>query len=432
MPNHTTGTTQHCCVFIHGMFGWGRRSPLFNTLPNYWPQDLLEELNLGKNVIVEVGVGSSDHDRACETFYQLIGGTVDYGLEHSRVNAHARFGATYPKGELTEWSAAHPIHLVGHSYGATTAIELYQLVSLDYFGLGTSSDWIISITGIAGPLSGSTLVHSLGVRPEDLSVRLTSVGYLFGLTAVLYWKLCRYVPSLTSVYDYRMPQWLEVTSSWRELLAFNRHPFHTSQDNAFVSLSPLVRMKKNATLRFMEQVFLVNVVSDLHLSVESGRGSGQELVVDSHKNKNCPDLDEITRTTTRPPPPMTLFSRVIRWLSKLVEYDCHSVLPRLHHSFNVQEWMQNDGIVNTHSMLYPRLAPDHAPTEDEHQVLGLEHFDSSRRFPLRKGQWSILHGKEKNHACGTAGDETSRELYGTIFKVLKQVEEEEEEEVEVF
>ncbi|GLD94752.1 hypothetical protein PINS_up024537 [Pythium insidiosum] len=35
------------------------------------------------HLIVDVGVLSSDHDRACEAFYQLYGGRVDYGEEHS-------------------------------------------------------------------------------------------------------------------------------------------------------------------------------------------------------------------------------------------------------------------------------------------------------------------------------------------------------------
>ena len=31
-------------------------------------------------------------DRAVELFYQIKGGTVDYGKEHSALHGHARFG----------------------------------------------------------------------------------------------------------------------------------------------------------------------------------------------------------------------------------------------------------------------------------------------------------------------------------------------------
>ncbi len=34
-------------------------------------------------LIVDMGVLSSDHDRACEAFYQLYGGRVDYGETHA-------------------------------------------------------------------------------------------------------------------------------------------------------------------------------------------------------------------------------------------------------------------------------------------------------------------------------------------------------------
>lgn len=62
---------------------------------------------------------SSLHDRACEIFYQLQGGCVDYGVEHSAKFGHARFGRTY-RGLHPAWSAASPIHVVGHSLGGTT------------------------------------------------------------------------------------------------------------------------------------------------------------------------------------------------------------------------------------------------------------------------------------------------------------------------
>ena len=67
---------------------------------------------------------------------------------------HAQYGEYYPRGRHASWSAKNPIHIVGHSYGATTAIELYQLVCKDFFNVGSNRSWILSITSVSGPLTG--------------------------------------------------------------------------------------------------------------------------------------------------------------------------------------------------------------------------------------------------------------------------------------
>jgi hypothetical protein len=66
-----------------GFMGWGNITPLFNKLHSYWPLKDLIDIN-PNFYVVDVGKVSSDHDRACEAFYQLYGGQVDYGEEHSK------------------------------------------------------------------------------------------------------------------------------------------------------------------------------------------------------------------------------------------------------------------------------------------------------------------------------------------------------------
>eukprot|EP00961_Rhodomonas_salina_P257943 3486195-Rhodomonas_salina.1 len=62
-------------------------------------------------------------DRAIELFYQLKGGTVDYGAKHSKHFGHDRWGRsilqtacppeiTFP-GLYPEWDADHPVDFVG-------------------------------------------------------------------------------------------------------------------------------------------------------------------------------------------------------------------------------------------------------------------------------------------------------------------------------
>ena len=43
--------------------------------------------------------------RACELFYYLKGGTVDYGVERSEKYGHSRFGHTYKQGDVSFPSA---------------------------------------------------------------------------------------------------------------------------------------------------------------------------------------------------------------------------------------------------------------------------------------------------------------------------------------
>ncbi|POM59140.1 Hypothetical protein PHPALM_36119, partial [Phytophthora palmivora] len=61
-----------------GVFGFGTQRPLWGHWVPYWPEKELQRIN-PNHLLVDVGSVSSDHDRACELFYQLVGGRVDYG-----------------------------------------------------------------------------------------------------------------------------------------------------------------------------------------------------------------------------------------------------------------------------------------------------------------------------------------------------------------
>ncbi|OQR99480.1 hypothetical protein THRCLA_06501, partial [Thraustotheca clavata] len=54
----------------------------------------------------------------------------------------------------------NPVHLLGHSCGATTAIELYQLLCKDAFGVGSNHKWVKSIV--------PKLAEALGVAQESM------------------------------------------------------------------------------------------------------------------------------------------------------------------------------------------------------------------------------------------------------------------------
>ncbi|KAI0778326.1 alpha/beta-hydrolase [Trametes elegans] len=132
-----------------------------------------------RTIFASVGPVSSLHDRACELFYSLIGGTVDYGYEHSRENKHSRYGRTYDTGLYPEWSEDRPLHFLGHSMGGPTITKLQWLLSTGFFGKAFSPHMILSVNTVSSPFRGTQLVYSLGEDTNSApNVRPLSPGDL--------------------------------------------------------------------------------------------------------------------------------------------------------------------------------------------------------------------------------------------------------------
>ena len=79
------GNNNHPIILIHGFLGWGK-SEVGDV--NYWGgQSDIEQylIDKGFNVYsVSLGPVSSTYDCAIETFYQIKGGQVNYGDQHSK------------------------------------------------------------------------------------------------------------------------------------------------------------------------------------------------------------------------------------------------------------------------------------------------------------------------------------------------------------
>ncbi|MBA64340.1 MAG: lipase [Candidatus Marinimicrobia bacterium] len=178
-------------VLIHGFMGWG---PNEMGGYSYWGGDssLIKELERNGSKVIEVSVGpiSSNWDRAVESYYQIKGGQVDYGLSHSQKNRiiqkpkNKKYDGFYP-----QWDNEHPIHIISHSMGGQTARMLAYLLSQEFLIseeryeqsqlLGeTNLGWIKSITSIATPHDGTTLTYII-------TNTIPFVQYFAGIAGIL-------------------------------------------------------------------------------------------------------------------------------------------------------------------------------------------------------------------------------------------------------
>ncbi|MBC8214481.1 MAG: lipase [Candidatus Marinimicrobia bacterium] len=149
---------------IHGFFGWGREEMYGNY---YWGGDFDLETYLNENgfevYTLSVGPISSDWDRAIEAFYQIKGGQVDYGKLHSdEFGIIQKPNGKFYEGLYPQWDSKHPIHIIGHSQGGQTARMLEYLLQNSFeeesqLLNNAHNGWIKSITTISAPLNGTTL-----------------------------------------------------------------------------------------------------------------------------------------------------------------------------------------------------------------------------------------------------------------------------------
>ena len=117
-------------ILIHGFLGWGR-----NEMAGYYywggKTDLEAELKSSGYEVYTVSVGpiSPNWDRAIEAFYQIKGGQVDYGNEKAEQHGIIQrpSGKNYT-GLYPQWDEKHPVHLIGHSQGGSTAKMLEVLL----------------------------------------------------------------------------------------------------------------------------------------------------------------------------------------------------------------------------------------------------------------------------------------------------------------
>ena len=103
--SHLFSTGQQTIILLHGFMGWGRDEM---GKYYYWGgfTDLQKYLqDEGFNVhTVSVGPISSNWDRAVEAYYQIKGGQVNYGVNHSeKFNLIQKPKQKIYKGLFKQW-----------------------------------------------------------------------------------------------------------------------------------------------------------------------------------------------------------------------------------------------------------------------------------------------------------------------------------------
>lgn len=423
------------------------------------------------HILVDVGVVSSDHDRACEVFYQLMGGRVDYGEAHAKETHHDRYGYTYELALHPHWGEDNPIHLVGHSFGATTAIELYQMLCDDAFGVGSNHKWVRSIVCIAAPLTGSTLSHMVGL--DDTEMKHGSLVHLLGFVVTLWFKLYTYFPVLKSVYDYRMPQWGKF--SYLQLTDPNGR-INKSLDMAVFSSLPAQRIQRNSRLKYMDKLYLMSIATSPHALHFPKRECAAFVVLVIFAIGKFPKW--WPRWAGRRSFRAVLITMVAYFLRRrLQQLDIGKIpslyglaflmrrrartLPQIFDGFDPTHWEHNDGIVNVQSMIQPwfpkpqeisdeedNAAPSsptaamtksassasisattlarcesHISIDGFHQYWEEDHAQeedtNAKRKRFQRGRW-YLYRVKSNHFAGTYFDNDAVDLYKSLFTLMKR------------
>lgn len=188
-------------IFIHGLNGWGGAEGIDGIIP-YWGAttgDLMDYLRSEGYECYSASVGplSSAWDRACELYAQLVGTTVDYGEAHSKEHNHDRFGRTFYQplvrnwGELDKNGKIQQVHLIGHSFGGTTARMLVELLGngssqeiaatssddISPLFTGGKSNWVKSVTSICTPHNSASVYYPLELLGLDIFVQTFSYLY---------------------------------------------------------------------------------------------------------------------------------------------------------------------------------------------------------------------------------------------------------------
>ena len=356
--NFSLAQNKYPIVLIHGFFGWGNDEM---GDYRYWggKKDIQKILEKNGFEVINVSVGpiSSNWDRAIEVYYQLKGGQVDYGANHSK-----KYGLIQKppdkiyKGLYPQWCSNNPVHLVGHSMGGQTARMIQYLLENEFYIndslnlkeesalLGDSKKgWISSITSLATPHDGSTLA-------DIVTKTFPFIQYFIGVAGVVG----------TNFYDFDLSQWSinrKSNENWYKYVQRMRsHEAWRTKNISSWDLSLDGAAEINSILNASPDIY--------YFSYSFSATKKDELTGYHIPNK---DVFLLIRSRAK-----LLGSRVV-FTSNGSETD--------------STWWENDGIVNSRSMRGPTTGQNGADPITEY--LPLE--------PLMQGQWYTFESIELDH-----------------------------------
>jgi len=366
-------------VLIHGFMGWG---PNEMGGYHYWggTQDYVEMLELDGHVVFVMSVGpvSSNWERAIEVYYQLKGGQVDYGKNHSekfniiQKPEEKSYEAMYPA-----WDENHPIHIIGHSMGGQTARMLNYLLTQeiyedeenkvreqsDLLG-GVQRNLIKSITAISTPHNGTTLT-------EVVTKTIPFIQYFVGIAGVVG----------TQFYNFDLNQWgfkRKKDETWASYIYRMRtHDAWETKNISSWDLSLDGAKELNGFLQAAPDVFYFSFVTSI-----TTRHPGSKIHIPIE------GTSILTRTRSK-----LLGSRVGYWSDG---------------SQTDSLWYENDGVVNTISMYGPSTGSNGADPIVEYDEDEL----------LIPGQWYCIKVNTMDH-WNIIGHLGSGERMKTSWQVLK-------------
>lgn len=346
-------------VLVHGIFGFGKGK--MGKL-SYWAG---AETKDDQILVPDLGPLTSIHDRARELFYFLKGGRVDYGLEHSLTCGHQRYGRVYDTGHYAKWDEHHPVHFVCHSTGAQVVRVLQQMLAdkkFEGYEESTNADWVLSLTSLSGVLNGSTRIYLDGINPEDgRSLTFISLLQLLRVGVVIYEWLD--IPFLKNYYSFGFDHF---DMSWRKIglcglaksLLFETGPF-ASPDWICPDLSIQTSVECNQHLQTFPNTFYFSYAT------------------------------RMTRKFlgfTVPSSILGIHPLLCLRAFQMCQWRQPSHVPPPYRGYRDEDWHDNDGALNTISMMYPCF-----PTTHPNCQLGPDFKDGQS---LQPGVWyyTVIEG----------------------------------------
>ena len=364
-------------VMIHGYSGWGQYDERYEEIP-YWGLTLTDFRKMFDRwdmdvYMPSVGPHSSAWDRACEVYAEITGTRVDYGAAHSAKCGHERFGRDYSGKALIpdfEWNDDHPVNLIGHSFGGTTARVLLDLLAdgapeevaatgddTSPLFTGGHSGMVFSLTTIASPHNGATLVN---VRLDGDNTSGASF-------------------SQSSSYDARLDQFgidpAEVTTQEAANAAMEEMDFYAHNDSAANDMAVDRACAMNAEIELQPDVYYFCYYG----CRTTEDGSGASVPTD----KMCRFLkDQATVIGSFTGKTAGGFSKGFGDAAETFKVPPQDL---------DAEWQPNDGTVNTVSAYCPyHLDADGNRIYDEH----VEYSGTAAAEP---GVWNILPVFDEDH-----------------------------------